>query len=462
MSLLDINKIMKNQHTFSKPIDFTETLYIKGIQLQKLHWLDNYKNTIHEALDDVSSLEKKVEIVELSCNLFSNGVHIPYSTNLDDMINETTKHISNAEQYIYGATFYYDGILVVIDVLKVDKKKVCIYEISSLMKVNEMNIEAMSLQYYVLKKLGYNVKNCDIIHINDDYIRGSDLDYDKLFSIDSVINEVLALQRKIPRNLNLFKTILKEYIKISYDENIQEKIPEKSIFQLFKLGSQKQKQLYSKGIFDINKIPDEFSLTKTQQTIVEVYKTNKSFIDSVKIKEYINTLTYPIYHLSICTYSSAIPKFEDVRPYQKIPFKYSLDIEHEDGSVEHKESTCASLDDPRYEVAKLLCEDIPLDSTILVYEKEGVDKLIRTLATPYNARTLHLMNIVKNLKDLKLPFLKNYYISPLQNLNNDLRSVSLALLPELNKEEKQKLEEDDCVFNTSASIKILGVLKKYS
>jgi len=462
MSLLNIDKIMKSQYAFSKPIDFTEISYIKGVQLQKLLWLDNYKDAIHEALNDVSYLKNKTEIMHLTCDLFPGGVYIPYSMNLDDMINETNKHILKGTKYIYGATFYYDGILVVIDILEVTKKKIHIYEVCSHNKIHDMNIEAMSLQYYVLTELGYKIKGCSIVHINDDYVRGSSLDADKLFSISCVKSEVLYLQRKIPKNLNLFKTTLKENIQISCNENNQNKIPEKSIFQLFKLGSQKQRQLYSKGIFDIKKIPDNFSLTTTQQTIVDVYKSNKIFADRTKIKEFLNNLTYPIYHLSICSYSSEIPEFEDVRPYQDIPFKFSLDIEQKDGSIEHRECSCDNLDDPRYEVAKLLCENIPLDVTTLVYDKVIVDKLIRTLATPYNARTVPLMNIVKNLKDLSLPFQKNHYISPLQNLRDDFKSVSLALLPELEKEEKQKLLAGDCNFNTIASIKILEVLKKYS
>jgi len=458
-----IVKIEKSNIIDFQSIEMLKSQSNRGFKLKKSSFETKYQNDMEKHLkkEEKSKIISENKIVTYARQLFPHGKEVKYNKNVYNLIEQTKNYIQQDANYIYNATFIYEGIVVVVDILKIEKSKVSIYEISKNTEVNNTNIESLSLQYHVLKQLGYNIKTQNVMYINDTYVRGSFLlDFEELFSIKNVRNEILTLEKKISKNLKDFQISLKD-VKIVKDleSTTNEEIIDKSIFSLFKFNSQKQLSLYEKGIIDIANIPDDFSLTSTQKKIVQVYKTNNTFVDEKKINEFLNTISYPIYHLNINTYTSAIPEFEDVSPYQKIPFEYSLHIEHKDGSIEHVECLCDNLVDPRYEVAKQLCKDIPLDATVLTYDKDIIEDILRNLAFPYNGRSLHLMNMVKNLKDLKSPFQKNHYISPLQNVNCDFKSVCFALIPELVKEEK--LLKNDCEFNTLSSIEILKVLKKH-
>ena len=60
-------------------------------------------------------------------------------------------------------------------------------------------------------------------------------------------------------------------------------------------------------------------------------------INKEKIKEFLDSLKYPICHLDFETTIEVIPSIEGHSPYQSFPYQYSLHIEYEDGRIEHKE-----------------------------------------------------------------------------------------------------------------------------
>ena len=491
-------------------MNLSKSLYTKGLQCPRALWLKKYNNEVLTKPDNLVNMrfETGNEIGELACELFPNGTKIEYSADYAEMIESTKKCISNGTKYIYEATFSFNGVLIMIDALEIDTNNtVSIYEVKSSTSIKDIYLHDISIQYYVLQQLGYSINSANIVHINSSYVRGEILDIEELFSINDVTNNVIELQKNIPNTLEKFKQMLSDKenepkIEIGkhchdpyqcdakeYCWNIQEKIPEYSIFNVFNLGSKKQKALSKKGIKDIMEIPKNFVMTPKQALDVNVHKTQETYINKIKIKEFVNTLSYPIYHLDFETFQQAIPKYTEVSPYEQIPFQYSLHIEHEGGTLEHKEYLSSDSIDPRFELTKSLCADIPEDVTVLVYNMSFEKSVIKKLASPYNARTAHLMKIHNNIKDLMVPFQKKYYVSPDQKGSYSIKNVLPALVPtmvseyqkidgvqngsdamnvfktlgNMEHEKKQKMRNSllsYCKLDTLAMVKILEVLKK--
>ena len=91
-------------------------------------------------------------------------------------------------------------------------------------------------------------------------------------------------------------------------------------------------------------------------------------IDKQKIREFMKNLYYPIYFLDFETMQPAIPEFDNSKPYQQIPFQYSLHyIEKENGELFHKEFLAESGTDPRRKLAEQLVKDIPKDVCVTAY-----------------------------------------------------------------------------------------------
>ena len=87
----------------------------------------------------------------------------------------------------------------------------------------------------------------------------------------------------------------------------QRNIPDYSVFNIFNLGSKKQLELYEQGIVDIADIPKDFPMTPKQSQAVQNYKSQETHIHVNAIKEFCESLTYPLYHLDFETFQQAVP-----------------------------------------------------------------------------------------------------------------------------------------------------------
>lgn len=267
---------------------FSKSLYTRGIQCPKSLWLKKHKQEVLTPVDDSSKaiLETGTKVGELACQLFSNGVKVEYSHNTSTMINITKSYLERNVPHIYEATFEYQGVLVRVDILKVEDNGVSIYEVKSSTSLKDIYLHDLSIQYYVLKNLGFPIKSTNIIYINNEYVKEGELEPNRLFVIDEVSSEVEALQSHIPSTLQSFE----KYLADSQNEpnvdigrhchkpyecdakhycwRVQREIPEYSIFNIFNLGSKKQIELYSQGIVNIDDIPDDFDMTDNQMSEV--------------------------------------------------------------------------------------------------------------------------------------------------------------------------------------------------
>ena len=144
-----------------------------------------------------------------------------------------------------------------------------------------------------------------------------------------------------------------------------------------------------------------------------------------------DTLSYPIYFLDFETTQAVIPEFEGTKPYQQIPFQYSLHyIEYEGGPLLHKEFLAESGTDPRRAIAERLCEDIPMNVCVTAYNKAFECSRIKELANTYPDLADHLMNIQSNIKDLLVPFQSGYYYTKAMGGSFSIKSVLPALFPD--------------------------------
>ena len=487
----------------------SKSLYTRAIQCPKSLWLKKYK---HEVLTPPDASEKAVfetgnVVGELACQLFTDGKEVPFTRDYDEMIATTSQYINEGVQNIYEATFNYNGILVMVDVLHVDEEGVDIYEVKSSTSVKDIYLHDVSIQYYVLSNLGFTIKSANVVHIDNAYVRGDALELDALFSVVDVSDEVMDMQEKIPKLLEGFENYLEDKVKEpnidigshckkpyecdakDYCWRVQRNIPEYSVFNIFNLGSKKQVELYEQGIVNIEDIPDSFTMTAKQSQAVRNHKSGVTHIDKEAIKAFVDTLSYPIYHLDFETFQQAIPEWNGISPFMQIPFQYSLHIEHEDGTLEHREFLAVDGADPRALLARKLCEDVPRDVTVLTYNMSFEKGVINKLALEYEVYSSHLLAIHDNIKDLMTLFQQKHYVTPSMNGSYSIKYVLPALVPEMEDAYQEldgvqngaeamsafanisKLEEAEkekmrdallayCKLDTLAMVRVLEVLKK--
>jgi hypothetical protein len=160
-------------------MQLSKSLYVRGLQCKKALWLKKYKDEVLTPPDDSAKniFETGNKVGDLACQLFPNGKEIPYeNTTFDEKIVLTKQWIKEGLKNIYEASFSLDDIFIMVDILHInDDNSVEIYEVKSSTEVKDVYLDDVSIQYYVLNGLGFNVKKASIIHINNEYIRGDEL-----------------------------------------------------------------------------------------------------------------------------------------------------------------------------------------------------------------------------------------------------------------------------------------------
>ena len=183
-------------------------------------------------------------------------------------------------------------------------------------------------------------------------------------------------------------------------------------------------------------------------------------IDKDAIKNWLNNnISYPVYHLDFETASWAIPEYNHSKTYEQITFQFSLHIQHEDGTVEHKEYIASGKGDPRKELAKKLVEMIPDNVCVLAYHKSFEEGRIERLAELFPEYYEHLMKIHDNIRDLEEPMRKKMYYNKLMEGSSSIKKVLPALFPNDPELNYHNLNEIHCGTEATEGFKRLRNLK---
>ena len=426
----------------------SKSTFIRSIKCQKALYLNKYKKNLRDEISEAQQaiFDQGTEAGQLAQDLFPGGKDASPENYWDfsESLFKTEKWIKEGVGSIYEAAFQYEGVLAALDIFVQKNGKYYAYEVKSSTSMKEVYLQDAALQYYVMKMSGYEPEEIFVVYINNQYKRGKKLELEQLFTIESVQEEVLALQPKIPKWIKKAKKTLNRKtvpdIKIGkqctkpYDcdfmSHCWQHIPEDSVFDL-RYGRSKKWSLYNQGIVLMKDIPDDFKLSKTQTMQVRGIKENYTYQDDKKIKKFLKSWKYPLYFLDFETFSFAVPPYPQSRPYQQLPFQYSLHVLGEPGGKLHHTEFLADPDskDPRIPFVKQLIRDVKDKGSIIVFNQHFEEGRLEDITEDFPEYKEDLEAINARMIDLMLPFQKQWYYEPKLNGSYSIKKVLPALVP---------------------------------
>lgn len=423
----------------------SKTRYCKGIQCPKMLWLDEHKPELADNVLNENIMANGNKVGELARGYFGDYALVSLNDDKKAMTDETQRYMDDGWDNIAEASFTYDGLYCAVDILHRDGEGWDIVEVKSSTKIASIYIDDMAFQYYVLTKQGVNVKKIYNMHIDTEYVRKDKLDLKGLLKLEDCSNAVKDKFNEIEKNVEYIRTYMEASEELGKDigcycENpymcayykyCRKHLPEHSVFDIARMKTEKKYELYHGGIVsyqDIANNPKKVSKNQMLQ-VKSVLNNECDKYDAAEIQKFLATLSYPIYHLDFETFQMAVPEFDGCRPYQQIPFQYSLHIEHKDGSLEHREFLAKEGQDPRRELAESLVEDIPAGACSLAYNMKFEKSVLKNLAEIFPDLSGHLMDIHDNMHDLMLPFQRRDYYSAAMNGSYSIKYVLPALWP---------------------------------
>ncbi len=132
--------------------------------------------------------------------------------------------------------------------------------------------------------------------------------------------------------------------------------------------------------------------------------SGKPYMNENKIKDGIKQITYPLYHLDFETFPCPLPRYKGERPYTQSVFQFSLHIEKEPGVCDKEKDHYGYLApdhlDHRLDLVKYMCELIPDDKMVLVYNDSFEKTRLKELAYIFPEYKDKLLKIRDNVFDL--------------------------------------------------------------
>jgi len=432
----------------------SKSSFIKGLQCEKHLYLYKYH---YSEMDELSETQKAVfrrgtNVGELAHKLFPGGIIAAEGDPpaYDKAINKTQELIKQGTKVIYEAAFLSEQILSIADIVVIEKGGAKIFEVKSSTSVSETYLNDAALQYYVISSLGIRVKDFSIIYINNRYVRQGNLNIQNLFTIESVLRFILPLQKPVKENVNRFKKVLlnKKMPNIDIGEHCynpytcaffdycRKHIPENSVFDFSGMFLSKKYELYTGGVVSLNDVPRNYPLSKNNQLQLDSYRSKKSVIDREAISDFLSDLDYPIYFMDFESFQPAVPLFDNSKPYQQIPFQYSIHLKKDKDSTEnHFEFLAEQGIDPRKKFIENLLKDTKGKGTILVYNKTFEITRLNEIARDFPEYSDKIEKLILRIKDLMIPFQKKYYYAPEMKGSYSIKAVLPSLVPELSYDE---------------------------
>lgn len=426
----------------------SKSQFIRGIQCKKSLWLLKNKPELRTPPDDAQQIifDTGKDVGFLAQQLFPGGVELVFDyEKIVKNILKTKELIKNGTETIYEATFQYNDVLVMVDILHHDSEGWHLYEVKSSTSLKDVNENDIAVQYYVLKGSGIELSSASLIHINNQYTREGELNIHELFTTVDITETVISKQQYVNKEIQKMKKIASKgtpepSIRIGpqcfdpydcdYYDYCWQHVPEKSVFNLTRMNMSKKFELYTEGIVSFSDIPDDMILTDAQRMQVDAELNGSEFIDPQVIKDFIGTLTEPLGFLDFETFQQAIPSFNKQKPYEQIPFQYSLHI-LDDTELTHTEYLGLPGQDPRENFIKQLIEDTNNIKTIIVYNMGFEKMILKSLSKNFPKYESEIKDIIDRITDLMIPFRKKaYYVAAMEG-SYSIKKVLPALIPEL-------------------------------
>ena len=485
----------------------SKSTYLMGLQCQKLIWFRyNAKDQIpvpDEATQAV--FDQGTEVGELARQLFPGGLVVaPGIINPDEVIAETQKAIQ-ARRPLYEAAFVFHGGYARTDILvPVAGDAWDLIEVKSTTKLKEeVHLPDIAFQAFVLAGAGIKIRKCFLAHINNEFVRHGAIDPQKFFTLEDVTRQVSGLSREVGEQLDALQRIIgakaHPEIQISphcddpYTCPLHERcwsfLPEASVFTLYR-GGKKSFTLLNQGIQHLEKIPADFKLTDNQSIQRAALLAGKPHIDRPALAAFLGQLEYPVSFLDFETIGTAIPLFDDSRPFQQIPFQFSLHIVRSPGAApEHFSHLAVGPADPRPEFMRQLRSALPETSSVVTYNASFETARLKESCELLPEFKPWLRKVTPRIVDLLLPFRGFRYYHPQQHGSASMKAVLPVLtgkgyehlaiqeggaasreflrvtFGEVSKAERAKVRrqlEDYCGLDTLGMVQIVNCLRTIS
>jgi hypothetical protein len=432
------------------PVTLSKTKLLAYAQCPRKLWLAQYSPELEDedSIDD-AALETGRVVGAKAREVYGRGggFTIAGERGLRAAISATSELLAaGGSEPIFEATFDYAGLTVQIDVLDRSGTAARIIEVKSSTRVKDHYLLDCAIQAWTLAQLGSPGAAVALAHINSEFVYAGDEDYSGLFVEHDLTASAQARFAAIPGLVANARATLEalDEPEIPIGEHCNSPYvcpffahcaPQQGAYPVTALGGLKKDlcALLREGYTDVRDVPEDRLLNERQRRILRQAKLGRAQIDA-ELREFVRALPRPRYYLDFETIAFAIPIWKGTRPYEALPFQWSVHIDdagadEASGGLGHASFLSLSGEPPMRQCAELLIETLGATGPVVVYS--GYEKrVLGDLIERYPDLAAPLAAIRERLVDL-LPILKAHYYDPAMQGSWSIKALLPTVAPHL-------------------------------
>ena len=419
----------------------TKSKYLVGLSCLGHLWItfNNPEKIIEQDLATKHIINQGNIIGQLAKKLYPDGVDLPEGSDTFKINLEKTQEALKARKVVFEAGIIAGDLYARVDILvPVGSDEWDIIEVKASSKVKPEHLDDVSFQKHVCHTAGVKIRNCFLLHVNGDYVKNGKIDPKELLTQEDVTEKVKkvieGIQDRIQTMLDVIK--LPEAPNVSIrdgcnngpkcpSENCWNFLPESNVFELY-YGGKKSSKLLESEIAAIKDIPADFKLNPKQEIQRECANTGETHLNKEGIKKFLKSLQNPLHYLDFETFQTAVPLYDGTKPYQQIPFQFSVHVD--DGSnVKHFEFLHDSKEDPRENFLVELKKSLGTEGSVIVFNRSFEVTRLKELAAAFPEHKEWVDSVINRIVDLLIPFRNFDYYSNSQKGSCSIKNVLPAI-----------------------------------
>jgi quinol monooxygenase YgiN len=423
-------------------------------QCPKRLWLEvNHPGLRADSSATLASFSVGNQVGEIARALYDpagKGVLInPQEEGFDAAFARSQKLLKSSAP-IFEAGFKAEGVLAFADVMlptkKGSRKTWRMVEVKSSTSVKDYHQDDAAIQAFVAQAAGVPLQAIALAHINSEWVYRGKQDYQGLLKEEDLSEAVMErgvevqgwiagaqkvlTKRKAP-DIQTGKQCAEPFecgfLAHCGSQEPQAEFPVAWLPGPKRAGfAQLAQQPYA---LDMRDVPDDF-LSDVQQRVKKYTLSNKVHFDKRATKEALADYKLPAYFMDFETVQFAVPIWKGTRPYQQIPFQFSVHRLDAKGQLRQQAFLEVNGKDPSKAFALALIEACGKRGPIFVYNAGFEVSRMKELAQRFKALAPALNALIARVVDL-LPIARKNYYHPSQQGSWSIKAVLPALCPEL-------------------------------
>lgn len=307
-------------------------------------------------------------------------------------------------------------------------------EVKSSTRVKDINLWDVAFQAGTIEGAGVKLDRLYLMHIDTSYVRQGDIEPQRLFAREDVTDHARSLMKDVPALFARMAAVIGgprptvpigphcedpyhcAMLPVCWGD-----LPADHVTTMAR-GGRRAFGWMERGWHRIGDLPDH-ELSGLQLTQKAAVAAGAPHVDRGAVQQALAHLEYPLWLLDFESVNPAVPLVDGTRPFEQLPFQFSLHVQAAPGAAPaHIEFLADRPGDPRPALLEALRAIGPA-GTVLAFNATFESQVLASLGRAYPQHLAMVTDLGARLRDLADPFRSFALYHPAQRGSYSLKAV---------------------------------------